>query len=441
MNHNNLPPNWSWVKLGDASEPPQYGYTTSASNDGDLKFLRTTDITSGHIEWDSVPFCKVNPKEVDKYILKENDIVISRAGSVGYSLLLSKPHRAVFASYLIRFRPKTNAKFFALFLQSPDYWNQISEKKLGIAVPNVNATKLKDINFPLPPLPEQKKIVDKIEELFSGLDSGAASLKKAKEQIRLYRQSVLASAFSGRLNPATAGRHDSSDYKINRIKSQKKSSELMNPGNPEIQTNHGSDNLPDGWKWVKLGEVGQVVAGGTPSTKVKEYFDGNIAWITPADLTGYKIKYISHGRRNLTELGLKNSSARLVPKNSVLFSSRAPIGYVAIAANDISTNQGFKNLVPNEVVNCEYVYYYLKSAKQLAEKNASGTTFKEISAKNFANLPFPLAHKDQQTQIVSEIEKRFSEADNLEKAIDDSLEKSEALRQSILKQAFEGKLV
>ena len=119
-------------------------------------------------------------------------------------------------------------------------------------------------------------------------------------------------------------------------------------------------NFPQGWEVKTLGEVGKVVSGGTPSTSNKDNFDGEIAWITPADLSGYKEKYISKGKRNLSEQGLKNSSARLLPPNSILFSSRAPIGYVAIASNTLCTNQGFKNLIPNDDVSSEYIYYFLK---------------------------------------------------------------------------------
>ncbi len=203
-------------------------------------------------------------------------------------------------------------------------------------------------------------------------------------------------------------------------------------------------NLPvlkAGWSWVKLGDIGKVVSGGTPSTKVEEYFDGNISWLTPADLTGYPHKFISRGRRNISEKGLKSSSAKLIPKGSILFSSRAPIGYVVIAQNDISTNQGFKNLIPKQNVFNEYVYYYLKASKQLAESNASGTTFKEISAKSFANLPIPLPPLPEQRRIVEKIEELFSELDN---GID-NLKKAKAqiktYRQAVLKFAFEGKLV
>jgi len=158
-----LPGNWILTKIEDICTDPQYGYTTKASNNGNLKLLRTTDITSGKINWDQVPFCTKNPDDINKYLLQDGDIVISRAGSVGVSYLIKKPVKAIFASYLIRFNPLTNRRYFKYYLESPYYWNSISRKTLGIAIPNVNATKLKSINFPLAPLNEQNRIVEKIE--------------------------------------------------------------------------------------------------------------------------------------------------------------------------------------------------------------------------------------------------------------------------------------
>ena len=201
------------------------------------------------------------------------------------------------------------------------------------------------------------------------------------------------------------------------------------------------NNLPSQWSWVKLGDIGEVIAGGTPSTKVPEYFDGKIAWITPADLTDYTLKYISKGRRNISDAGLKNSSARIIPKGSILFSSRAPIGYVAIASNELCTNQGFKNLIPSKNVDSEFVYYYLKSSKQLAEKNASGTTFNEISAKNFAKLPFPLPSLPEQKKIVEKIEELFSGLDSGVASLKKAKEQIKLYRQSVLASAFNGKLI
>ena len=169
--------------------------------------------------------------------------------------------------------------------------------------------------------------------------------------------------------------------------------------------------LPKSWTVKKLNEIGKIVSGGTPATTESSYFNGEIPWLTPADLTGYKQKFISKGSRNISDEGLKKSSAKLLPKGTILFSSRAPIGYVAIAANEMATNQGFKNLIPNKDINSEYVYYYLKSAKQLAEKSASGTTFKEISGTAFGELPIPIPELPEQNHIVEKIEELFSELD------------------------------
>jgi len=113
--------------------------------------------------------------------------------------------------------------------------------------------------------------------------------------------------------------------------------------------------LPKGWKWTTLGEIGEVASGGTPSTKIAQYWNGSIGWITPADLSGYEGKYIGKGRKNISIEGLNKSSARLLPKGTILFSSRAPIGYVAIAKNELATNQGFKNLIPSKFIFNEYV--------------------------------------------------------------------------------------
>ena len=202
-------------------------------------------------------------------------------------------------------------------------------------------------------------------------------------------------------------------------------------------------NLPDipkEWRWVRLGEVGTIYSGGTPSTKKSEYWGDEIPWITPADLSGYKRKYIKKGKKSISRLGLENSSAVLMPEGTVLFSSRAPIGYVAIAANPLATNQGFKSVYPFKGFIGDFIYYYFKFAKELIEEMGSGTTFKEISAKVFSLIPFPVVPLPEQQKIVEEIEYRLSIADKLEETVDKLLKLAEKLSQSYLKHAFEGKL-
>ncbi|MCT8569733.1 restriction endonuclease subunit S [Glaesserella parasuis] len=154
------------------------------------------------------------------------------------------------------------------------------------------------------------------------------------------------------------------------------------------------------WELKKLSEVADIIGGATPKSDVDEYFNGDIPWITPKDLSGYKNRYISKGERNITKLGLENSSAKLLPKGAVLFTSRAPIGYVAIADNEVSTNQGFKSLVLKDGNIPEFFYYLLKHNIPLFEARATGSTFKEVSGQVVKNTELLIPSIDIQKKIV-----------------------------------------
>lgn len=206
--------------------------------------------------------------------------------------------------------------------------------------------------------------------------------------------------------------------------------------------------IPNSWMITELRSIGDVVSGGTPATKEATYWGDGVNWISPADLTGYTKKYIARGSKSITELGLKKSSAKLMPAGSVHFSSRAPIGYVAISSEPMSTNQGFKSIVPANGIFNEYLYYYLKSAKQLAESQATGTTFKELSGTAFGKLPIPIPPTQEQIRIVEKIEELFSKIEEGEACLkkvtpfsNNALGLVDALRQSIFQKAFSGKLV
>ena len=154
------------------------------------------------------------------------------------------------------------------------------------------------------------------------------------------------------------------------------------------------------WARVKLSDIGSVVGGATPSTSVEKYYGGEIAWVTPKDLSSFSGRYIECGERNITEEGLNSCSAQLLPAGSVLFSSRAPIGYVAIAKNPIATNQGFKSLVPDtKKVDSLFMYYLLKYNKNRIEAMGSGTTFKEVSGATMKNIEVNLPPLAEQKRI------------------------------------------
>lgn len=140
------------------------------------------------------------------------------------------------------------------------------------------------------------------------------------------------------------------------------------------------ENADPSWRIGSIADLGTVVAGGTPSKAKPEYYtESGIAWITPKDLSIDKSKFISHGENDISELGYRNSSATMMPAGTVLFSSRAPIGYVAIASNEVTTNQGFKSVVPHSEIGTPFVYYFLIHNLPLIESKASGSTFKEVS--------------------------------------------------------------
>lgn len=156
------------------------------------------------------------------------------------------------------------------------------------------------------------------------------------------------------------------------------------------------------WKEVTLSELGTIVGGATPSTKITSFYDGNIPWLTPKDLSVNDNKYIFRGERNITEEGFKSCSCKMLPKGSILFSSRAPIGYVAIAANDMCTNQGFKSVIPNDETDSEFLYYLLKYNKNNIASQGSGTTFAEVSGKTMKEIEVVVPkEKDDQRRIAS----------------------------------------
>lgn len=181
----------------------------------------------------------------------------------------------------------------------------------------------------------------------------------------------------------------------------------------------------DKWIKVKISDLGQVVGGATPSTKIDEYYNGDIAWITPKDLSSFSGRYIIKGERNITKAGMNNCSTQLLPKHTILFSSRAPIGYIAIAENELCTNQGFKSVIPNDDIDYLFLYYLLKYNKDKIEATGSGTTFKEVSGSTMRNIEVmvPQSYYTQRKiaktldAIDSKIENNSAINDNLEQQV------------------------
>ena len=175
---------------------------------------------------------------------------------------------------------------------------------------------------------------------------------------------------------------------------------------------------------VKLSDVADIIGGGTPDTKKQEFWNGNIPWITPKDLSSYNYRYISNGERNITKKGLENSSARILPQGSILLTSRAPIGYIAIAQNELCTNQGFKSLILKEN-NCPLFFYYLlKNNIKYIINMSSGSTFPEISGSQVKNLEFNIPDLTTQEKIARVLS-----------SLDDKIELNNKINQNLEQQA------
>ena len=478
-NYSDLPQGWKLTKIGEVCTKPQYGYTTKAAQEGNIHLLRTTDITSGQINWNTVPFCLENPSYPEKYILKDGDIVISRAGSIGCSYLIKNPKYSVFASYLIRFQCKEiiDQKFFKLFLKSPLYWQSISEKKLGIAVLNINATKLQDIDIPLPPLPEQHRIVEKIEELFSELDSGVASLKKALEQLKIYRQAVLKWAFEGKLTEKWRNAHQDSledaDTLLQQIKAERKrhyqqqledwkqalkewennGKETKKPTKPQqpkdlpplTKEELGNlPSLPNGWMWTNFCNVTYKI--GDIDHKMPRDYPNGYPYLSTGNLQQDGIIDFENAK-TISPEDFDRLSLKIQPqRGDIIFPRYGTIGRNFLVNFDKKFLVSYscaiiKNIT--KIMNEKFVFYYSLSPyiKKEIKRYVKETTQANIGIASIESFVFPLCSELEQTQIVQEIESRLSVCDQLEATLTENLNKAEALRQSILKRAFEGKLV
>ncbi|WP_363550578.1 restriction endonuclease subunit S [Caldifermentibacillus hisashii] len=253
------------------------------------------------------------------------------------------------------------------------YYLSISPKLRDIAIKSMTGTSgrqraqvdvIKNSIIKLPPIEEQRQIANILSSLDEKIEINNQINKKLEEMAQ------------------TIFKHWFVDFEF----PNENGEPYKSSGGEMVESELGM--IPKGWKIGSINNLGTIVSGGTPSKKKEEYYtEHGIPWITPKDLSLNKNRFISRGTIDITEEGLKNSSAKLMPKGTVLFSSRAPIGYIAIAKNEVSTNQGFKSIIPKNNIGSEFVYQFLKMNKEIIESRASGSTFKEISGGELKKIP------------------------------------------------------
>ena len=290
-------------------------------------------------------------------------------------------------------------KFYFYYLLQETFRKDMVSKMKGTAGQlRVSTNVLSNVMVPFPPFAEQKRIVAKIESIFSRIDVASGDLERIKTLLKQAKQSVLKSAFEGRLIV-----HDVDDKPKDFLK------RISEHSNRELIFDKG--DLPKGWIRAELGGLCDLIGGGTPSRKNPEYFGGNIIWLTPTEIPKEQIVKIKDSKERITQLGLKKSSAKMIPDGAVLLTSRASIGYVAISGTLVTTNQGFASFVCNKTIHNYFLAYWLYGNKDLLKSIATGTTFKEISKRKIRGLFIPLPPLNEQKRIVAKIESIFGRID------------------------------
>lgn len=321
----------------------------------------------------------------------------------------------IFAGYhtiILKAKHHVNHKYLAYIFQTDAWRFQIRSKLTGVKVYSITQSILGMTKTPFPSNDEQKIIVAYLDKKCSSIDSSISHIQKQIKNLEEYKKSVITQAVTKGLDSNV---------------------EMKDSGVEWI------GKIPYNWKMIHIKQCGTIYAGATPSTKHEEYWDGNIFWITPADYDTSQ-KYISYGKRNITEEGYNSCSTQLVPTGSIIFSKRAPVGLVGITKTSLCTNQGCLSVVPNNTVTSEYLYYSLCSYTKVFEMLSSGTTFQEISYNNFSNFLIPLPPLNIQKNISEYLNSKCSSIDSAIEKQHSLIDKLNEYKQSLIYNAVTGKI-
>lgn len=423
-----IPNNWKWVRLEEIAQlntgtTPSIGKSRYEGNY--IPFIKPGDISSKGINYNNFGLSKDGL--IHGRLIDENSLLtVCIGGSTGKTYYTD---RAISCNQQINAStPYKGVSVMFLFYEmlSNHFQEEIHQHASGSATPIINKTKFGNLCLPLPPLEEQKRIVAKIEKLMPLVDEYAESYNRLQKIDNEFedklKQSVLQYAMEGKLVKQDPSDEPASEL-IKKIENEK--AELIKEGKIKkskklsaITDDEKPFDIPDSWEWVRLGEIGIVTSGGTPRKAEKSYWDdANIPWITPAVMSKAQnnIIFDNDNVGKINQKGLSNSSAQLISANSIVVSSRAPIGYINIVPFAYTTNQGCKSISTYAKVDNKYVYYAIKFSVPDMYKRASGTTFKEISGTRFGETVIPLPPLEEQKRIITKVEKLQSSIGELSK--------------------------
>ncbi|MGF1277145.1 restriction endonuclease subunit S [Acetobacter pasteurianus] len=392
-----LPEGWEEIPLHEAANyrrgsfPQPYGLAKWFDKDNGFPFVQVFDIS------DSLTLKPTTKTKISRLAAEQSvfapkgSILVSLQGSIG-RVAISQYDAYVDRTVLIitGYKKPVDNLFFALVLEV--LFAKEKELAPGGTIKTITKSTLNNFTISLPPLPEQKKIAAILSTWDRAIEGTEKLLANSQQQKKALIQQLLT----------------------------------------------GKKRLPGftgAWKKVSLEKTGKVVSGGTPDTTVPAYWDGDVLWLTPTDVTSLRGKYVDDTKRKITQTGIKDSATTLLPAGSLLVCTRATIGYMAIAKKAITTNQGFKNIVFNKFFLPEFVYYFLCTQKHEMQRLASGSTFAEISKKDFCKIHISAPPLPEQKAIAAVL----STADEEITAIESDLTRLRQEKKALMQQLLTGK--
>ena len=406
-----LPKGWEWTTVGEISWDLVYGTSKKSSSNGEIPVLRMGNINRcGKIDWNNLVYTS-DKDDITKYSLQTNDLLFNRTNSnewVGKTAIYKGEKTAIYAGYIVRLRVIILDADYVNFVMNSSYYrgwcNDV--KTDAVNQSNINAQKLSHFFIPIPPLNEQKRIVNELSSWLNIIEAINKEKSDLQSTICLAKSKILDLAIHGKLVP-----QDPND---------EPASELLKRINPKAEITCDNPQypfeLPKGWEWTTLGEIGEIITGNTPSKDNKEYYGGNIPFFKPTDLEqGIDTKFSND---KLSQLGFESS--RKLPANTVLVTCiGATIGKTGLISVEGSCNQQINAIVPTKSIIPYFLYYACVSEYMQNEikSNASATTLPILNKGNFSKIAFPLPPLSEQHRIVAKIEELFAQLDKIEASL------------------------
>ena len=412
---------WKIYRLGDICDLVA-GFAFKSKDFGNYpnKVVKIADIQPPVVNTNDlvgVDMSNYDTVKLSKYLVSKGDYVLAMTGAtIGKLGRITDDVEAYINQRVLTFRPDESIvdKDYLYYQLCSDKFNKyiLNHIDSETAQPNISAGSIGGFEVSLPPLEEQRRIAG----ILGAIDDKIENNRRINTNLELQAQALYKQWFVDFEFPNEEGK----PYKSS--------------GGKMVDSELGL--IPEGWSVGKLEDMGTIVGGGTPSKAKQEYYTSHgIAWITPKDLSITHAKFTAKGEVDITDIGYANCSAKMMPRGSILFSSRAPIGYISIAKNDICTNQGFKSVVPNNGCTA-FVYYFLLSNTENIESKATGSTFKEASGTLMKSLELVMPSDD----ILEKFEKIMSPIFESQEKFEAENETLATLRDTLLPKLMSGEI-